>query len=101
MRNRFVVAIVVAAVCAGCGRRETPPASDAKTSSPASPLAAATTAALPPQATQVTWKAPDAPREIAVDSVITLPITFTNIGTAPWPDKAAADPQKKDGSYAV
>jgi hypothetical protein len=38
-----------------------------------------------------------------VDAGTTVPITvsFTNAGDAAWPDKATADPQKKDGSYAV
>jgi len=102
MRARFVVAIAVLAACAGCGRRENRAWFDAKPAATASSRAAPATAApLPPQATQVKWAAPDAPREMAADSFVTLPITFTNAGPAPWPDNATADPQKRDGSYAV
>ncbi len=100
MSQRFVVVLVVAALVAGCGRREERASFDAKPVSTSSPGAAPVNRALPPDAAQVKWESPGG-REIPAGQTVTLPITFTNAGPVSWPDDVTADPQKKDGSYAV
>jgi hypothetical protein len=81
---------------AGCGRREQPSSFDAQ------PAAAAATAKpLPPSAFQVRWGTLQFPGTVDADTIVPVTVTFTNAGDTPWPDKATADPQKKDGSYAV
>ena len=96
---RFGTILVVLAgtTVAGCGRRETPAWFDAQRPPAA---VAASAKPLPASALKVRWGSLSLPRTVGANSSVQVIVRFTNAGDMPWPDVAAASPQK-DGSYAV
>jgi hypothetical protein len=98
MRRPIILMLLVGSTLAGCGRGEKPPGSDAQ---PAAAAAVATAKPLPASALQVRWGTLAFPRTVDADTSVPAAVSITNAGNAPWPDKVTANPQLKDGSYAV
>ena len=99
VRARPIVLLLLAGITiAGCGRREEPGSLDAK---PPAAVAAASGKPLAATALRVRWGALPFPTTVETDKTVPTTLSFTNTGDTPWPDKAAANPQLKDGSYAV
>ena len=97
----IVFVLLVGITVAGCGRRETPGALDAKQPAAAAAAAAATGKPLPATALRVRWGTLTFPRTVDAERIVPVTLNFTNTGDTAWPDKASANPQLKDGSYAV
>ncbi len=98
MRNRFIASLIVIATVAACGRREKRAFFD---STPLPAPVRKSVGPLPAAAMSVRWGEIRVPRELAAGRPAFLSVTFTNTGSAPWPDNAAADPDTRDGRYAV
>ena len=85
----IVLLLVCGAAVAGCGGPEEP-ASSGATAKP-----------LPASALKVRWATLAFPGTVDADKDVPVVISLTNASDTPWPDKATANPQLKDGSYAV
>jgi hypothetical protein len=100
VRGSVVLLLFVGTAVTACGRREEPSWFDARPA-PAAATAAAPAKPLPPSAFQVRWGALAFPRTVDADVLVPVTVSITNASDITWPDKTTADPQKKDGSYAV
>lgn len=98
MRRLILLSLLAGTAVAGCGRREEPSRFDAQ---PPPIVAAARAKPLPASAMQVRWGALEFPSTVDADKVVAINVRFTNAGDVLWPDKAAANPELKDGGYAV
>jgi len=98
MHRLILLPLLAATAVAGCGRREQPSRFDAQ---PLPSVAAARAKPLPASALRVEWGALDFPSTIDADKAVTIKVTFTNRGDSLWPDKTTANPELKDGGYAV
>ena len=97
MPRSIVLLLLAVITAAGCGRRDQP-GSDAK-QAPAAAAAAAKP--LPATALKVRWGTLTFPSTVDADTIVPDTVSVANAGDASWPDRATANPQLKDGSYAV
>jgi hypothetical protein len=98
MRRLVLLPLLAGMTVAGCGRREQPSSFDAH---PLPIVAAARAKPLPASAMQVRWGTLEFPSTVAAGTVVVIEVKFTNAGDVVWPDKVTANPELKDGGYAV
>lgn len=84
--RRFVLLLLIGTTVAGCGR-------GGGTAASGQPL--------PATALRVRWGTFAFPTTVDAGKTVQATVSFTNAGDTPWPDKATANPQLKNGSYAV
>lgn len=87
--------LVLSILLAACGR--VPEANAPKQDS------AAPNAALPPPQAKLTlqWVENNVPPSMALGAAVSVHVKVKNTGDWPWPNNAAANPSKPDGTYAV
>lgn len=98
MRSRIVSLLSIAALAFACGRREHRAFFDAE---PPPPPPSVIAPPLPPGALSVRWGEIRVPAEMRAGSTAVISVSFMNKSSVTWPDNAAANSEKRDGSYAV
>jgi hypothetical protein len=99
MDRLLLLPLLASTVVFGCGRREQPSSFDVQRP----PIAAVDGHAqpLPASATQVRWGTLEFPSTVEADMAVEIDVEFTNAGDVLWPDKVSANPELKNGGYAV